>query len=220
MNNRLLLSLCVLSALFDAAAAQPRGKENEFFEHDYARGIQQAGKPDVAKQKVGQSIRESTANNVTSVANTQAKSAGTPPQISGEAKPDAKPQLSDIPRVELYVNSADTNHLNLAVSRAVELHKKRKIFLIGISHIGDYRTLSPDMSAELTRLAIRYTAAPSVLYGEHIKQSPTWAFVSPEGARLVEGCIDPERYINTNGAEPPTTKLDAMNKEEGSLAGL
>jgi hypothetical protein len=122
--------------------------------------------------------------------------------------------------VELYVNSLDANHLNQVVARAVELHKRGRVFLIGISHIGDYRTLSSDNSAQIERLQIRYTAAPSVLYGEHIKQSPTWAFVSPEGARLVEGCLDPERYIDTNGAEPPTTKLDAMNKQEGNLAGL
>lgn len=139
---------------------------------------------------------------------------------TSSAKSQDKTQPWNIPRVELFVNSADANHLNQVVARGVTLHKRRRIYLFGISHIGDYRTLSAENRAELEQLNIRYTAAPSVIYGEHIKQSPTWAFASEEGARLVEGCLDPERYINTNGAEPPTTTLDAMNNQEASLAGL
>jgi len=143
---------------------------------------------------------------------------GTGTAIESQSK--GKRERIEVPRVELFVNSVDTDHVNQVVARAVSLHKKGRIFLIGISHIGDYRTLSIENRAELEQLKIRYTAAPSVMYGEHIKQSPTWAFVSQNGARLVEGCLDPERYIDTNGAEPPTMKLDAMNKQEGSLAGL
>jgi hypothetical protein len=222
MINRGLLLLCVCAAFIRGADAQPRGSGKDFFEHDYARGIQHGVRVSAEKQKTPQPAAKPEG--------TQALSAGgvgqSPDQVAAISAQNAKspekskgkPQLGDIPRVELFVNSADANHLNQVVARGVTFHKKGRIYLFSISHIGDYRTLSAENRAELEQLKIRYTAAPSVIYGEHITQSPTWAFVSEEGSRLVEGCLDPERYIDTNGAEPPTTKLDAMNKEEGNLA--
>lgn len=217
MSSRAVVSFCVCAVFAAGARAEPRGKD--FFEHDYARGIRQDGGGGPVKERTPRPASETTnASAGSSVANPKVSTQTTPtnPQV---AKATTRLQPWELPRVELYVNSADAAHLNTVVARALELHKKGRFFLIGISHIGDYRTLSADNSAEAKRLQIRYTATPSVVYGEHIKQSPTWAFVSEEGARLVEGCLDPERYIDTNGAEPVTTKLDAMNKEEDTLAG-
>ncbi len=224
MINRGLLFLCAYAAWARCADAQPREHGKDFFERDYARGIQHDAQGGFAKQKTPQPVTTPERSQAGSSAGARQSSAQmatvSASSVSSQEKPQGNTRPDDIPRVELYVNSADANHLNQVVVKALELRRKGKIFLIGISHIGDYRTLSPEARDELAKLQIRYTAAPSVLYGEHIKLSPTWAFVSPEGARLVEGCLDPERYISTNGAEPATTKLDAMNKEEGNLAGL
>ena len=211
-------------SLTTKAAAGPHDKG--FFERDYARGIPHDRPGDSVKQQ--KAIKSTPSTPIHRAEQPQAAASGDAQGASGLSGAESaqvsssteKRQRVEVPRVELYVNSADTNHVNQVVARAVSLHKKGRIFLIGISHIGDYRTLSPENSAEIERLTIRYTAVASVAYGDHIKSSPVWAFVSPEGARLVEGCLDPERYIDSNGAEPPTTKLDAMNTQEGNLAGL
>lgn len=224
MIKRGLLSLCVCAVLVRGADAQPRDNSKDFFERDYARGIQHGAQGSAEKQKNAQSVSKPEQTQAVSPAG----AGQSPEQVAAVSaqnaksleKSQGKPQPGEIPRLELFVNSADANHLNQVVARAITLHKRGRIYLFGISHIGDYRTLSAENRAELEQLDIRYTAAPSVIYGEHIKQSPTWAFVSPEGSRLVEGCLDPARYIDSNGAEPPTTKLDAMNNQEGSLAGL
>jgi hypothetical protein len=224
MINRGVLPLFVCAALIRGADAQPRDNGKDFFDHDYARGIQHGAQGSAEKQKAPQLVTKPERSRAASTLEArQVSDQATAVSASNAKSPDKsqdKTQLWNIPRVELFVNSADANHLNQVVARGVTLHKKGRIYLFGISHIGDYRTLSAENRAELEQFKIRYTAAPSVIYGEHIKQSPTWAFVSQEGSRLVEGCLDPERYIATNGAEPPTMKLDAMNKEEGSLAGL
>lgn len=216
--------MCVCAVLVRGADAQPRGNGKDFFERDYARGIQHDAQGSAEKQKAPQPVTKPERGRAASILEArQASDQATAVSTSNAKSPDKsqdKTQPWNIPRVELFVNSADANHLNQVVARGVTLHKRRRIYLFGISHIGDYRTLSAENRAELEQLNIRYTAAPSVIYGEHIKQSPTWAFASEEGARLVEGCLDPERYINTNGAEPSTTKLDAMNNQAGSLAGL
>ena len=212
--------MCLCAVLVRGADAQPRGNGKDFFERDYARGIQHDAQGSAEKQKAPQPVTKPEQSRAASTLEARQASDQTTAVSTLSAKSQDKTQPWNIPRVELFVNSADANHLNQVVARGVKLHKRGRIYLFGISHIGDYRTLSAENRAELEQLNIRYTAAPSVIYGEHIKQSPTWAFASEEGARLVEGCLDPERYINTNGAEPPTTTLDAMNNQEGSLAGL
>ncbi len=224
MINRGVLSLCVCAVLVRGADAQPHGNGKDFFERNYARGIEQSAQGSAEKQQAPQPVTKPEQSRAASTLEARQASdqatAASASNARSQDKAQDKSQPGDIPRVELFVNSADANHLNQVVARGVTLHKRRRIYLFGISHIGDYRTLSAENRAELQQLNIRYTAAPSVIYGEHIKQSPTWAFASEEGDRLVEGCLEPDRYINTNGAEPPTTKLDAMNNQEGSLAGL
>jgi len=224
MINRAIVSFCVGLILSGEAIAGPRDKD--FFERNYARGIKQEAptgaemRSDNSKKSSPTAIHDSESSHTAPSLNPQGLPAAPGNGTAIESQSKGKRERIEVPRVELFVNSVETDHVNQVVARAVSLHNKGRIFLIGISHIGDYRTLSIENRAELEQLKIRYTAAPSVMYGEHIKQSPTWAFVSQNGARLVEGCLDPERYIDTNGAEPPTMKLDAMNKQEDSLAGL
>lgn len=216
MDTRVVLALCMFVSLTTKASAGPQ--DRGFFQKDYARGMQPDKPGPLAKPQ--NAVKSTPSQPTYGAAQPQPAPTTDATEITPLAKSHEKLSPREVPRVELFVNSADANHLNQVVARAVSLHKKGRIFLIGISHIGDYRTLSAENNAEITQSGIRYTAVPSVAYGDHIKSSPVWAFVSPEGARLIEGCLDPERYINTNGAEPPTTKLDAMNKQEDKLAGI
>jgi hypothetical protein len=122
-------------------------------------------------------------------------------------------------RVQLFVNSKDAEHLNKVVSKAISLHRAGRLQLLAVYHIGDYRTLAPDRAKDLEELQVPYEAAAQVPYGNACTLSPTWAFMSFEGIRLVEGYLSPERFLDTQGGEPPAPKLDAMEQRAGELAG-
>lgn len=129
------------------------------------------------------------------------------------------PPIMRLSRVQLFVNSADSNHQKEVVTKALSLHRGGRMLLMAVYHIGDYRTLSGDLRKELGELKIPYRAAATIPYGEGAKRSPTWVFASLDGMRVVEGILNPERYLDNHGLEPATSKLDAMDKSRGDLVG-
>jgi hypothetical protein len=129
------------------------------------------------------------------------------------------PLILTLPRVQLFVSSADSKHLHDVIHRALTLHRSSKLVLMHIYHIGDYRTLSVNDRKELQESNIPYIATATVPYGQGAKLSPTWVFATPIGMRLVEGVMNPEQYLATNGLEPVSKKIDAMDQPAGELQG-
>lgn len=124
------------------------------------------------------------------------------------------------PVVFLYVNSKDVAHLNSVVENALRLAQKRRIRLLTIYQIGDYRTLSPENAAWAKKLGIGYEAATKVAYSRGITMSPTWIFVKNGEPRVVEGYMNIEPFIATEGLPPPAMKLDGIDKPQGELKGF
>lgn len=223
MAYQVVTLLCVSAAFLDSTNAESQDKGKDFFEHDYARGVHdvaRTGESNQERSRAASLLERSHAAPSSGASVSHQAALPAAPVAAQNTDPRDGKQPWQIASVELFVNSADPAHLNQAVARALSLHKKGRFRLLGVSHIGDYRTLSAENRAEMEQLQIRYNAVASVFYGPQITQSPTWAFTFFDEVRLVEGCLDPERYIDSNGAEPSATKLDAMNKQEGELAGF
>jgi hypothetical protein len=124
------------------------------------------------------------------------------------------------PVVFLYVNSKDTAHLNSVVENALRFAQKRRLRLGTIYQIGDYRTLSSENTALAQKLGVRYEAATKVGYSRGITMSPTWIFVKNGEPRVVEGYMNIEPFIATEGLPPPAMKLDAIDTPHGELKGF
>lgn len=200
-------------------AAQDR-KPKEFFQRDFARSDGGPG------EKSGRSPSNPQSQKKVRGADSSEKGEGDTlpspavPNVVEASKVGGVNEPAKVPHLELYVNSKDSDHLNRVVDTTLSLLKERRISLSVIFHIGHYGTLSRENRVALERWNILYSQVTSVPYGGDIKNSPVWIF-SPSGdTRIVEGYLTPERFLATNGAEPPAAKLESTERGKGDLDGL
>jgi len=59
-----------------------------------------------------------------------------------------------------------------------------------------------------------------VPYSLNVMMSPTWAFMKNGQVRLVEGYLNVEPFISSEGLLPPTVKIDSIPLDSGKLAGF
>jgi len=224
MELRCAVSVALLFLAYNrihvnVVAAEDR-KPKEFFQRDFARSDGGPGEtsqlsPRDAKTPGRVKVKDSQRGGVS-----DEPPSPSDPSLVSASKVEGSDEPEKVPHLELYVNSKDPDHLNRVVETTLALLKERRISLSVIYHIGHYGTLSRENRAALEQLNILYSQVTSVPYGGGIKDSPVWVF-SPSGdTRIVEGYLTPERFLATNGAEPPAASLESTVREKGDLEGL
>jgi hypothetical protein len=208
----MVLAMVASGVCYPVRPARAQDDSQQFFGKDYARSVgSEAGAPNTAALGARQAPRGSP--------NAAASGAGYPSTAQIESAPPGS--LPQIPLLaSLYVNSKDSKHLNEVVSKALLLRRQSKLYLVAIYHIGDYRTLSAENQALIKKYGIPYEAVAKVPYSLNVMMSPTWAFMKNGQVRLVEGYLNVEPFISSEGLLPPTVKIDSIPLDSGKLAGF
>lgn len=210
--TRLILGASASSfILVSIAAAQVEEKRPDFFEGNYAQGVQETGQA-APKQKTDHKTFEPDLSTV-------------PPEIQQKIREYLQarqvPQRQfPPPTVLLVVNSKDTTHLHQVVQKALSLVAKGIVHISDITHIGDYRTLSEELAIKLKNRKISYSAGSSAPLGLPVTRSPAWVFLGPAGARIVEGTLDLERYVTPLGQYKDPRWVDSPSKGSGEVTGF
>lgn len=82
---------------------------------------------------------------------------------------------------------------------ALRIMDEKRGLVINVQHVGDYRNVSPELQAELTKRGIQLYAAGLPDESSQITTSPAWFLYTPQGERIVEGMIDIGRFIDEWG---------------------
>lgn len=122
---------------------------------------------------------------------------------SAQAQQGGAPQMpvDNRPKTTLsvVVNSLELEHLTAVVKKVESLAKSKRVSVLSVMHIGT----PENMSAAMTELL--YSLDIGVVYTEvlptdlPIATSPTWIFQTAQGKYIVEGGMDPERFISPSG---------------------
>lgn len=214
--NRVLLLACLFSC-FIPWSTQAQDSAPAFFERDFAKGVDATGgisKPNSAERlKAGgrETRRPGTlAEDDLGVGALRTK----------QSDPTQERRVVPPPRILVVVNSKDAEHLARVVRKVLSLTDKG-IALIGeIAHIGDYRTLSPELSAALTDAGIAFYPQKLPPYTLPITRSPAWVFIGAGGLRIVEGTFSIERFISPLGQYRDPSWKTVPHTAEGQLAEL
>ena len=214
----LFLFVCHHACVSDVAAEDR--KPMEFYPRNFARSDGATGQGSERLSTDSPAPRRTKQGDLTSkdVGETGPRPGASDQEVALTVEKKDEPQK--VPHLELYVNSKDPDHLNQVVETTLRLLKERRISLSIIFHIGHYGTLSRQNRAALDRLNIVYSQVTGVPYGVEITRSPVWVFSPGHDSRIVEGYLSPEKFLATNGAEPPKATLESNQSSQGELEGL
>lgn len=102
-------------------------------------------------------------------------------------------------RLLVVVNSLDPIHLQAVVKKVELLARSKRMSVTGVMHIGDPKALTQEMTQTLHALGVGTVYAEVIPASLPITTSPTWVFETNEGKYIVEGGMDPERFISPTG---------------------
>jgi hypothetical protein len=104
-------------------------------------------------------------------------------------------------QVYLYVNSKDKAHFNTAFRKALKLQDLNRYAVVRlIAHIGDYRNVTDEMKQQAAAKKILLVASPMVPGDLGVTESPTWILDDGQTQHIVEGLMNPESCIDSQGA--------------------
>jgi protein-tyrosine-phosphatase len=120
--------------------------------------------------------------------------------------------------ISVHVSSADKEHLAKVFDEVFVLNDGKTAFITSVSHIGDYKNVTPEMEGELARRNIRLLAAAEPPYAAHVTVSPAWIIQTKQGTHIVEGIIDIHSFFNEFGEysskqvsdKGPTTSVEGF----------
>ena len=200
---RYMYSVCLIALLIAPRSinAEPTVPK-DFYSQDYAGApsIEQGGAAPrtsvpIRRRTPIQARTQASRNNTNTTNNTNniRASNGPGPAALAASKKRAKIVLS------LYVNSLDKQHLEQVIAVALRIMDEKRGLVIKVQHVGDYRNVSPELQAELTKRGIQLYAAGLPDESFQITTSPAWFIYTPQGERIVEGMIDIGRFIDEWG---------------------
>lgn len=193
------LNLALAGQAALAAPEQPK----EFYNRDFAAA---PGQPGRAKSP------QETNSNVAS----QGSHAGPSGIASTSQRPPGKQRQSVL--VHAYISSIDRSHFEAAAASVLRLHDERRATVAAVFHVGDYRSVTPEIESEFARRRIPFAATLLVPPELGIQLSPAWVVITEEGPHLLEGFISISPAINEWGELDPTN-LNAEGSE-GTLKGF
>lgn len=184
--------------------AEP-SKPQEFYERDYAIA------PNVGGQGGGAQARPRSKR---SVANEGLKDGNTP----AERAPTRGKKRRML--VNVTVNSLDTKHFAAVMEVVKRLHDSRLAFVGVVSHVGDYRSLTPELESELARRGIEVVEGMPPDGAKRSTVSPRWEILARDGFHVAEGFISIEPLINEWGDYDPELARKGETKPEAKIEGF
>lgn len=165
-----------------------RGSAQELFPKDFARQQPSQGQPSAGRA--------------------EQDSASTPTHIFKSS--NAEVLLGGVvPKVErivgaVYINSSDKQHLELVISKVLELQRQPKFQIVSVIHIGDYRNVEAKWHRDLLAAGIALSAIDKLPEDLLLTRSPAWSFITPESqiqrqTYIIQGILQPEVFFNITG---------------------
>ena len=102
--------------------------------------------------------------------------------------------------ITLYVNSADKEHFEAVVKRALYLRDTDpRVRLAAVFHIGDYRNIAPEIEEALRKRDIYFAGIGFMPKSIGASTSPTWVLRTPTIDHIIEGPIPIEDCLDSQG---------------------
>jgi hypothetical protein len=121
------------------------------------------------------------------------------PSPASGSETQASPLMPGI-SISLYVNSADKEHFETVLKRAIYLRDTDpRVRLTSVFHIGDYRNVSPEVEEALRKRAIYFSGIVSTPKSIAASTSPTWVIRTPSSDHIIEGPIPIEDCFDRVG---------------------
>jgi hypothetical protein len=112
--------------------------------------------------------------------------------------------------VSVYVNSADKEHLAKVLEEVYALNDGKTVFVTSINHIGDYRTITPEIESELLQRKIPLYAVTEPPCNAQVTVSPAWIIQTKKGVHIAEGVIPIHSYFDEFGEFNPKQRNESV----------
>jgi hypothetical protein len=149
------------------------------------------------------------------------------PEVPGTNKQPLASVMQLKERIQgiVYVSSANKEHFDQVITKVLALQKQRKIQILFVNHIGDYRNVDPKQVQDLKNAGIIINAAPEIPKTLPATLSPAWGLMTPESrkrgaAYVIEGYLEPELFFNqaSQFEIPLGMKVEKDTESEGKLS--
>lgn len=184
-----------LFALYPLASAHAQESgPRSFYQNDFAAAPGVAG-----EAGGGQPRRAASRQSAPAPGGLQA------PVAAGSREPKKRKMLASV-----VVNSLDRKHFNAVIDSVLKLHDARLALVTAVLHVGDYRSVTPELEASLLRRGIQiidYSFPPDA---GTPPLSPRWEIVTKDGTHIAEGFLSLEPFINEWGEYSPTIKEEKL----------
>jgi hypothetical protein len=116
--------------------------------------------------------------------------------------------------LSVYVNSKEREHFTKVLNEVYRLHDEKRAFILNLYHIGDYTSVTPDITAELARRKLEIQGLSVPPPDAHVTMSPAWIITTREGTHIAEGIIQLGGLINEYGEYDPKKPIDPHSKNK------
>ena len=100
------------------------------------------------------------------------------------------------------------------IDAVIKLHDRMRAFIVSVSHIGDYRSITPEIEGALAQRGILLMQSDSVTPELQANESPFWWIRTRDGAHIAEGVIDIDPLLNKdNEYDPKLLDNPDMNRK-------
>lgn len=209
-DQRGLLFLGVVLCLGQNARADlPQAKE--FYERDYAIA------PGVAGQGGGAQARpRPRATRASHNGDSRSAVGGmVEPADSSSARGKKRKLL-----VSVTVSSSDQKHFLAVIDSIKRLNDSRLAFVTSVTHIGDYRSVTPDIENELAKRGISLSEGFVLPQQNPPPLSPMWNIRTRDGWHIAEGYVSIEQFVNEYGEYDPKHRAQSSEKPEVKVEGF
>jgi len=204
--DRLLLLVAILLALTSRNASGDPGKPDAFYQKNFADAPQVGGESMAPPESAHVATKDRPQRQ-------QSSQAGNSRQDARVDSPQVGSKAAEIRTIiSLYVSSQTKGHFETAVRKAFRVAEtNRNIKLAEIYHIGDYRNVSPSIENEAKSRGIVLVGLRQVPSLWQVKDSPVWILRDGNGEHIVEGLMQIERCISSQGdyKEPERSMFEA-----------
>ncbi len=205
----LLLLAMLLCLGRNARTELPQAKE--FYERDYAIA------PGVAGQGGGAQARpRPRATRVSHNGDSRSAVGGVvEPADSSSARGKKRKLL-----VSVTVSSSDQKHFLAVIDAIKRLNDSRLAFVTSVTHIGDYRSVTPDIENELAKRGISLSEGFVPPDQNPPPLSPMWNIRARDGWHIAEGYVSIEQFVNEYGEYDPKHRAQIAEKPEVAAEGF
>jgi hypothetical protein len=192
LRGTVLVGVCGLLVCESVSDSQAEDlKPKDFYQHNYAVAPGYEG-----AERIGGSSGTQTRATAPSVQepHTNQGRISSLPKLRRETKK---------PVVYVFVNSLERTHFNRVIQEAIRLHDAKRAVVVGVFHIGDYESMTPQIQQELNSREIGYYQAEAVFRELFAESSPTWVVSTQQGRHVAEGFLEIYPFFDEWGEYSP-----------------